>query len=92
VNFKKSCKFPRFPGEGVPFRRHAKTAVIPMVFIGSGARFLPRTLQNRNYWFFARIRYKSPKVSEFSEIPSILIKFSDFPPCGGPGAKTPMNP
>jgi hypothetical protein len=32
VNFKKSSKFPGFSGEGVPFRRHAKTAVIPMVF------------------------------------------------------------
>ena len=69
MNSEKSSKFPRFSGEGVPFRRHAKTAVIPMVFIGSGASFLPRTPQDRNYWFLQESTINHKKSMDLAEFP-----------------------
>ena len=48
--------------ENAPLRRRVKTAVIPVVFIGSGARFLPRTPQNRKYLVFS---WNSLKYTKF---------------------------
>ena len=77
----------------MPLRRHAKTAVIPIVFKGSGARFRRRTPQNPKYLVFLLESTKNHQIS------AILMKFtefylilSDFPPCGAPGARIPIIP
>jgi len=70
VNFKKSSKFPGFSGEGVPFRRHAKTAVIPMGFHRFWSPFpAPDPSKPQLFEFFARILYKSPKSVNLAQFP-----------------------
>ena len=49
-----------FSGKLVPCRRRVKTAVIPMLFIGSGARFRAPTPKNSDYLVFS---LNSPKFT-----------------------------